>query len=77
MKNLFIAAGAALILSGTFAGSALAESYGRGSHYSEPGRHHRPYYKHHRVCRDIYKKRVVWRHGQRQVIRVKVGRRCY
>ena len=70
MKRLFVAAIAGLMLAGaTEAGFAEA----RQDRMPVAGQTYR---HHHRICKPVYRKKVVWKHHRRHVIRVKVGTRC-
>jgi hypothetical protein len=72
MKRLYAAAIAGLMLAGaTNAGFAEA----RQDRTPMADQKHRSHH-HHRICRPIYKNKVVWKHHRRHVVRVKVGTRC-
>ena len=48
-----------------------------GGHHAEPAMaRHWHGHLHHEVCRIVVKKRAVWRHGHKKVIRYKV-KRCW
>jgi hypothetical protein len=65
MKKFFLALTGAAIMVGTM---AVAPEPAEARHWQG--------YRHHPNCRVIIKKRVVWRHGHRHVVRTKV-RRCF
>ncbi|MBZ9703700.1 MULTISPECIES: hypothetical protein [unclassified Mesorhizobium] len=66
MKKFFLSLTGATVLAGSMA--VITPEPAMARHWQG----HRP----HQVCRIVVKKRVVWRHGNRHVIRQKV-RRCH
>ncbi|PDQ19121.1 hypothetical protein CN311_21195 [Mesorhizobium sanjuanii] len=65
MKKFFLALTGAAVIAGSM---AIAPEPAQARHW------HGHY--HNQVCRTVVKKKVVWRHGHRKVIRYKV-RRCH
>ncbi|RWC27783.1 MAG: hypothetical protein EOS55_16165 [Mesorhizobium sp.] len=64
MKKFFLTLAGAAVLAGSM---AVAPEPAEARHWQG--------YRHHQVCRIVVKKRVVWRHGHRHVVRYKV-RHC-
>ncbi|MCZ8545256.1 hypothetical protein OOJ09_13775 [Mesorhizobium qingshengii] len=65
MKKFFLTLAGAAVLAGSV---AVAPEPAEARHWQG--------HRHHHVCRVVVKKRVIWRHGHRHVIRYKV-RRCW
>ncbi|MER8834500.1 hypothetical protein NKJ72_12580 [Mesorhizobium sp. M0045] len=64
MKKFFLTLVGAAVMAGTM---AVVPEPAQARHWHG--------HRHHQVCRIVVKKKVVWRHGHRKVIRYKV-RRC-
>jgi hypothetical protein len=76
MRTVIVAVAAAIMLAG--AGTASqARNETAGNEYFTPNGH--GYHKHgyRKMCRDVYRTKVVWKNHKKVVKRVKVGRRCY
>ena len=70
MKKFFLALTSAAVLAATM---AFAPEPAVARHLHDQPSHH---VRHHKVCRVIWKKRIVWRHHRPHVVRYKV-RRCW
>ncbi|MHA6643348.1 hypothetical protein [Mesorhizobium sp. A623] len=77
MRKFFLVLAGVAMMAGTSLAAAPAMAR-PGDHYQS--QHHRPDYRgkrHHRqVCRTVVRKKVVWRHHRKQVVRYNV-RRCH
>jgi hypothetical protein len=76
MRRVIVAIATAIILAGASTASQARNDTAGVEYFTQDGH---AYHKggHRRVCRDVYKTKVVWKNHKKFVKRVKVGRRCY
>jgi hypothetical protein len=74
MRKLFLAFAGVMMIAGSSLVAAPAMARSTDYHQVQQRHHQRPHYqkRHHRkVCRTVVRRKVVWRHHRRHVVRYK------